>query len=256
MGRHLVTVELVQDKGGWRFDFDRLMAAITPRTRMFILCNPHNPTGRVYRREELTELHRILRERDILICSDEIHCQLILEPEKRHWPLASLDPAAGNGLITLMAPSKTYNLPGLGCSFAVIAEAALRRKFRRAMQGIVPQVNIMGFAAALAAYQDRSGWLEALLAYLRQNRDMVLQAVGRMPGLTVSPVEATYLAWIDTRNSGIDDPVHFFEQAGVGLSDGRDFGSPGFVRLNFGCPQGLLQTALARMQKALDQLIK
>lgn len=252
MDRRLLTVDLVQDKGRWTFDFDRLAAAITPRTRMFILCNPHNPTGRVYTKEELITLHRILSERDVLICSDEIHCQLILDADKHHQPLASLVPDPGHGLITLMAPSKTYNLPGLGCSFAVIAEPALRQRFRRSLQGIVPPVNVLGYTAALAAYSDRSGWLADLIDYLRENRDCVAKAIGRMPGLAMSHIEATYLAWIDARKSGIPDPVSFFEQAGVGLSDGRDFGSPGFLRLNFGCPKALLQTALARMQKALE----
>ena len=150
-----------------------------------------------------------------------------------------------------MAPSKTFNIPGLGCSFAIIPDQRLRDSFRKAKAGIVPQVNTLGYTATEAAYRHGGEWRQALIDYLRDNRDLVIRAVGRMPGLSVTPVEATYLAWIDARTSGIDHPARFFEQAGVGLSDGAPFGAPGFVRLNFGCPRPLLEEALGRMERAL-----
>jgi len=142
-------------------------------------------------------------------------------------------------------------MPGLGCSFAVISNKDIRKRFINTMTGIVPRVNTLGYTAAVAAYRDSHEWHRALIAYLRENRDMVLDAVNGMPGISAGDVEATYLAWIDIRNSGIEDPVKFFEDAGVGLFDGKEFGTPGFMRLNFGCPRSLLAKALERMATAL-----
>jgi len=237
----------------WQMDFDRIQKAVTPDTRLYILCHPHNPVGRVFGRNELANLAAICEEHDIVVCSDEIHCELILEPGKRHVPFATLAPEIADRTITLMAPSKTYNIPGLGCSFAVISNAHLRQRFKSAMAGIVPMVNTMGFAAALAAYRHGGDWHAALLNYLRKNRDAVTVAVNGMPAVTTTPIEATYLAWIDTRATGLTDPIAFFEAAGVGLSDGREFGGPGYVRLNFGCPRSVLFEALERMRKALAE---
>jgi cysteine-S-conjugate beta-lyase len=154
-------------------------------------------------------------------------------PSVRHTPFASLDAQVADRTITLMAPSKSFNIPGLGCAFAVISNPKLRQSFKRAMEGIVPHVNVMGFVAAQAAYTKGWPWMAALLDYLRGNRDRVIEVVNQLPGLHMGPVEGTYLAWIDTRGSGIEDPVRFFENAGVGLSDGVAFGTPGFVRLEF-----------------------
>jgi cystathionine beta-lyase len=151
-----------------------------------------------------------------------------------------------------MAASKTFNLPGLGCAFAVIGEKNLRRRFKEAMAGIVPMANALGYTATRVAFEDCSDWHEALLDYLRGNRDTVQEAVNRMPHLSMAPVEATYLAWIDIRAAGIRNPTAFFEDAGVGLQDGIEFDGPGFVRLNFGCSRSLLEKALQRMAGALE----
>jgi cystathionine beta-lyase len=249
--RRLSTVALSYAKGKWGFDFDRLASAVTERTRLFILCNPHNPVGRVFDRDELKQLAVICERHNMVICADEIHCDLVLSRDKQHLPIAAIDPSIADRTITLMAPSKTYNLPGLGCAYAIIPNANLRRNFKRAMAGIVPNVNLMGFSAGLAALRDDRQWLTALLQYLRQNRDMVAEAIKPMAGLQMGHVEATYLAWIDTRDTGINRPIDFFEQSGVGLSDGIDFKGPGFVRLNFGCPKRVLTEALQRMADAL-----
>jgi cystathionine beta-lyase len=179
---------------------------------------------------------------------------LILDEDRTHTPFAAVDPAIAPRCITLMAPSKTYNIPGLGCSFAVIADPALRRRFTGVMRGIVPDVNVLGLAAAEAAYRDGEDWRLALLGILRRNRDRVESAVAAMPGLSMTPVEATYLAWIDARGLGVADPARFFEDAGVGLSNGADFGLPGWVRLNFGCTLATLDGALERMAKACSAL--
>ncbi|MBP6655960.1 MAG: aspartate aminotransferase, partial [Propionivibrio sp.] len=182
--------------------------------------------------------------------SDEIHCDLILDAERRHVPLACLDEEIARRSITLMAPSKTFNIPGLACAFAVIPDAGLRRRFTGAARGIVPDVNVLGFVAAEAAFREGAEWHDALIEVLRRNRDRVETAVAAMPGLRMTHVEATYLAWIDARGLAVDDPVAFFEGAGVGLSNGADFGLSGWVRLNFGCPAATLDEALERMRAA------
>jgi len=250
--RNLIKVPLEEKNNRWQFDFDRLEKSITAKTRVFILCNPHNPVGRVYTRDELETLAAICKKHNIVICSDEIHCGLILDKDKPHIPTASLDPETAAGTITLMAASKTFNLPGLGCAFAVIGEKKLRRRFKEAMAGIVPMANALGYTATRVAFEDCSDWHEALLDYLRGNRDTVQEAVNRMSHLSMAPVEATYLAWIDIRAAGIRNPTAFFEDAGVGLQDGIEFDGPGFVRLNFGCSRSLLEKALQRMAGALE----
>ncbi|RQW89069.1 MAG: putative C-S lyase [Geobacter sp.] len=253
--RNLVTTHLVEDGDRWVFDFNGMERAITGRTRLFLLCNPHNPVGRAFSREELCAVAEICLRHRLFICSDEIHSGLILDSDKKHIPIASLSTEIASRTITLLAPSKTFNIPGLGCALAVIPDPGLRGRFLQAMAGIVPSVNTLGFTAALAAYRDCSVWHRELLEYLRGNRDLVRQAINGMKGLSMHNLEATYLAWIDTRKSAIKDPPSFFEQAGVGLSRGADFGDPGFVRLNFGCPRPLLRTALERMAAACNSSI-
>ena len=252
--RGLVKVALHEENNRWEVPFERLSAAVTPRTKLFMLCNPHNPVGRLFARPELEKLAQICLSRDVVICADEIHCGLVLEPGKRHLPIAALSPEVAQRTITLMAPSKTFNLAGLGCAFAVIPSEALRQSFLRAKAGIVPMINPYGYLAAQAAYRHGEAWRQELLTYLRCNRDLLAEALPLMPGaLSMAPVEATYLAWIDIRGAGLDDPVRFFEEAGVGLQDGREFDGPGFVRLNFGCPQSRLREAISRMHVALAQ---
>ena len=250
--REVLRVPMQLDGQRWVWDLDRLEASITPRSRLLLLCNPHNPVGRVFTRGELQALARIADRHDLTICSDEIHCGLVLDEDKAHLPMASLDPAIADRTVTLMAASKTFNLPGLGCAFGVVSNAALRARLERAGAGIVPRVNAMGFVATLAAYRDGEAWRRALVAYLRVNRDLVLEKVRAMRGMRITPVEATYLAWIDCRAAGLAQPAKFFEQAGVGLYDGRVFDGDGFVRLNFGCPRAQLAAALDRMAFTLS----
>jgi cystathionine beta-lyase len=240
------------DDHGWHWDLEALEARLTPAARLLLLCSPHNPVGRAFRRDELLDLIEICEHHDLVICSDEIHGDLILDPASRHIPTATISPAAHDRCITLMAPSKTFNIPGLGCSFAVIGNDRLRHRFRQAMAGIVPDVNVLGYTAAEAAYRDGWDWHQALLEYLRQNRDLVFREIGRMPPLQTTLPEATYLTWIDARGLELENPAAFFEAAGVGLSDGKDFGAAGYVRLNFGCRRALLEDALARMRLAVN----
>lgn len=251
--RETITVALAETAAGWTWDWAAMEAAVTPRTKAIELCHPHNPTGRVWRIDELERLAEFVLRHDLIVISDEIHCDLILEPGLRHQPLALAVPALASRCITLMAPSKTYNIAGLGASFAVIADVSLRRRFQRAMAGIVPHINVLGLVACAAAYAHGAAWRAELLDYLRGNRERVMQELDGYRGLRVTRPEATFLAWIDCRGAGIDKPYAFFEAAGVGLSDGVEFGLPGFVRLNFGCPRAMLDEALLRMKGALGK---
>jgi len=248
---------LARDGGGrYVVDLDAFAAAITPRTRAFVLCNPHNPVGRVYGRTELEGMAAACLKRDLWIVADEIHCDLLLDG-RQHVPMASLSPEVEQRTITFMAPSKTFNLPGLKCAVAIVPNATLRERLTTAMGDLLSKPNVLGHTAAVAAYRDCDDWLEALLAYLAANRDVLVDYVRtKLPGVTVAPAEATYLAWLDCRGARIPggDPYTFFlERARVALNDGRMFGpgGEGFVRLNFGCPRTLLTQGLERMRNAL-----
>lgn len=241
--------------GHWEIDWDALACAVTPRTKLFYLCNPHNPLARVWRREELIRLGEFCAQHHLVLCSDEIHCDLILDPTLHHLPAASLSPEISARTVTLMAPSKTYNVPGLGTSFAIISDPALRAQFIRASAGVVAEVTALGFTACEAAYRDSEAWRQALLTYLRGNRDFLLDYLAReIPGIRVeAPIEATYLAWLNLEALHLADPVAHFETHGVGLSEGAYFGAPKghYVRLNFGCPRATLAEALHRMKNAV-----
>ena len=251
-GRRLARYELANTDAGWHFDPEALAAALDPDTRLFLFCHPHNPVGRCWSHDELAEIADFAERNDLVVCSDEIHCGLVLDDDKRHLPLASLSPEIARRTITLMAPSKTFNIPGLGCAFAVIADPALRRRFTHAMRGIVPHVNVLGLAAGEAAYRHGGDWHRELIAYLRGNRDRVMATVNRKKGPKMKNVEATYLAWIDVRELGLANPAAHFEAHGLGLSDGSDFGATGWLRLNFGCPRATLEEALVRFERACE----
>lgn len=249
-------MELSQDSSGrYSVDYDRMADTITDRTRLFMLCSPHNPTGRVFTREELVRMAEICLSRGLMICSDEIHCDLVFAPYQ-HLPIASLDPEIARRTVTVMAPSKTFNIPGLGFSFAIIEDAALRKRFTAAARHIVPHINVLGYTGALAAYAEGEPWLDACMAYLRENRDTLMQFIAeRLPGVRMVLPEATYLAWLDFREARLgEDPHRFFlKRAGVALNESAPFGpgGEGYARLNFGCPRSALIEALERMEAAL-----
>jgi len=245
---------LVRDGDRWTMDVDAMRAAATARTRTFLLCHPQNPTGRAYERAELEALAELALERDWIVCSDEIHCELILDTDTPHIPFATLSEEIARRTITLMAPTKTFNTPGLPCAFAVIPDPRLRRRFRQARGDLVPNISPLAFAAAIAAYRDGEPWRQDLLRYLRSNRDRLEQWVADTPGVTMTHVEATCLGWIDARALGLEAPQAHFEAHGAALSDGSGFGGPGFVRFNFGCPRSMLEEGLARIERALAAL--
>jgi cystathionine beta-lyase len=243
----------VDDDGRYSIDWAAFEAAAR-RAGMFILCNPHNPVGRAFDRTELERMAEICVSAGTVICSDEIHSDLLFDGH-RHLPIASLDAAVARQTITIVGPSKTFNLAGLQCAFVIIPDPALRRRYVRFRNSVVAWVNAPGLIGAEAAYRHGEPWLRELLAYLQGNRDFVCDFVRcELPGVRVATPEATYLAWLDCRALGLDQPYEFFlNEARVALSDGKDFGSggTGFVRLNFACPRSVLEEALHRMRSAL-----
>lgn len=241
----------------YEVDFDALDAAVQPNTRLFMFCNPHNPVGRAYTMAELEQLAEFCLRHDLTICSDEIHCDLLMSDNK-HIPIAALNPQIAERSITLMAPSKTYNMPGLGCSMAIVPNSELRQALGQAANGIVPHVNLLGYVAATAAYEQCDGWLTELRAYLTHNRDMVFDFFKEnFPEVEMTLPEATYLSWLDFRAYGIDDPAAFFrDHAKIALASGDGFHGKGFARLNFGTTREILKQALEQMAVALTNAPK
>jgi cystathionine beta-lyase len=251
-----ITVDLVQSgTGQYIIDFDAFERGLRPDTRVFLLCNPHNPVGRVFRKDELEKLAEICLRHNVAICSDEIHSDLIYGGY-RHTPIASLGEEISQRTITLIAPSKTFNIAGLECSVIICTSKELREKIESARRGLLGHVNVLGLTAAYSAYKDGSEWLEELLSVLQSNRDLLVRFVHEnLKGIKMSIPEGTYLAWLDCRGlKEIDDPFKFFlNKAKVAMNDGREFGraGEGFLRLNFGCPEGMLIEAMLRMKQAL-----
>jgi cystathionine beta-lyase len=244
--------------GQYSIDLKAFEAALTGRTRIFMLCNPQNPTGRVFRKDELEAMAEICLRNDIIICSDEIHSDLIY-PGNKHIPIASLSPEIATKTITLVAPSKTFNIAGLKASVAVITNKELREQYEGAKKGLTGWVNLLGMVAMEAAYDQGEPWLEALLPYLEANRDFAFDFINNeIKGVKMAKPEGTYLAWLDCQEAKFEEkPAKFFqEQAKVAMNDGAWFGKggEGFVRLNFGCPRSMLEESLDRMKQALNNL--
>ncbi len=254
-GKLLATVPMIEIDQRATLDYHALEKEFKSNsTSLFMFCSPYNPCGSVFTKDEINQLVELCAKYDVIICSDEIHSDFVLDKDKYHIPTASISETAANQTITLMAPSKTYNIPGLGCSFAIIQNENLRKKFKSRSKDLIPEVNLLGLFAAKTAYKSCHEWLAQLIIYLRKNRDIVQEHINKMPGFRLNPIESTYLAWIDVRDTNIEDPVAFFEKAGVGLSDGKFFGQKGFIRLNFGCPRSVLEKGLKRMENALNKL--
>ncbi|MFM8810328.1 MAG: MalY/PatB family protein, partial [Chthoniobacterales bacterium] len=251
-GVGLHKVDLAERDGVWDIDFAALEAAVTPKTKLFILCNPHNPVGRVFPKSTIARLAEFCRQHKLVLISDEIHCDLVLDdlPHISGLKFAGSD---GPPVVAMFAPSKTFNLAGLACAFLVIPDATTRRTFQRAARGLITEINAFGYTGCEAALRHGWPWRDQLLDVLRANRDHLEKFVASsLPGIRTWHVEATYLAWLDARTLGIPNICKFFEDRGVGLSDGVPFGAePGFLRLNFGCPRAQLDEALDRMARAL-----
>jgi len=255
-GRELIKVPLWLDaEDHWTLDIEAMEAAIQPNTRLLILCSPHNPVGRVFTAQELTALAEFCERHDLILISDEIHCDLVFDEQAQHTVTATLNDSIAQRTITLMAPSKTYNLPGLACAFSIIENSELRTQFQKTIRGIITEVNCFGYAGCEAAYSQGEPWRQELLQYLRGNYELLYNFIQtELPQITFRPMEATYLAWFDVSQLGLEQPAQFFEQHGVGLSDGAPFDGPQHLRLNFGCPRTRLEEGLQRIKAAVETL--
>lgn len=237
----------------YELDFDALEAAVKPETRLFILCNPHNPVGRVYTRQELEGIAEFCLRHDLIICSDEIHCDL-LYPGAQHISIASLSPEVAARTVTLLAPSKTFNLPGFGLGFGIIQNPQLREAVRASVESTGASVTALAYTAAQAAYAEGQPWLDEMLVYLQDNRDTLVDFVHEnLPNVPVTVPEGTYLAWLDCRALDLQpDPYNFFlNEARVAVSNGEDFAAPGFVRINYGTTRATLLEGLNRIIETL-----
>jgi cysteine-S-conjugate beta-lyase len=261
-GQQINTFELTLHTEGqtirYSLDHAGFAAAITPQTKLLLLSHPHNPVGLNYTEADLRAMAAACIDKGVVIVSDEIHCDLMLGASK-HQPMASLDPAIAAQTITLMAPSKTFNVPGLGCSFAIVTNPELKAKLLKAEMGIVPHVNALGYVAAKAAYQHGGEWLSELMTYIEGNRDLYVSYIHEhMPQLRCTVPDATYLGWIDCRGLNLSEsPYQFFlREAKVAFSDGATFGpgGAGFVRINLGTTRAQLQETLERMRAAIARL--
>lgn len=250
-GLHEIRVPMARTrKAGaveWQMDIERMQQAITPDTHTMLICNPQNPTGRCYTYAELKELEDFVERNELVLVSDEIHCNIVLDPATEHIPLARAFPEITRRTISLFAATKAYNIPGLSCAVAIIPDAELRQRFLATQRGLMAGIGPLGFAASQAAFSDRGSWLPELNAYLAENLALIKQTLGDR----VARMQGTYLAWIDVSDMGKANTETHFARHGLGISPGAQFGEPSHVRLNFGCPRATLEEGLRRMQRAL-----
>lgn len=251
-GKNLITSSLKVVNGRYEIDFEDLENKVNDETKIFLLCNPHNPVGRVYTKEELLEVTEFCNKHDLILVSDEIHCELILEG--KHTPIVTTGDFALERSITFMSPGKTYNMAGIPIAFAIIPNPELRKVFE-ATGYAMSHPGTLSYEACAAAYGKSGEWRKSLIEYLRDNRDYLEKELKRrLPEVIYTHVEGTYLLWLDFRSFGIKDPYKFFyEKAKVVFSDGSQFGGEGFVRLNFGCRRVVLEEALDRIESVIKE---
>lgn len=256
MARRVVRNPMLTGNDGFMLDTVGLAEIIDDRTRMYLLCNPHNPTGRVLRRAELEAIAELALRHDLVVIADEIHADLLYDGH-RHIPFATLGPEVAARTITLTSATKSFNTAGLRLSIAVFGSAALQERFNAVPSRLRGGLNCFGAAVTRIAWEEGDAWLAELVDYLRGNRDLITRFLGeRLSGVRYFPCESTFLAWLDCRGLGLErDPYsHFLERAGVALSDGRTFGDEGegCVRLNFATPRVQLEEILERMSESID----
>lgn len=254
-GAELIDVPHRLESTTWRFDWEAMESAVSSRTRVLILCNPQNPLGRVFSADEILQLAEFCERHQLILVADEIHCDLVLETEQPHFSSLRLPEPLRERLITLMSPSKTYNIAGLGYAFAVIENDDLRMRFNKARGCTLPEINLLAMVAADAAYRDGEPWRRRLIDYLRGNRDVLANFIRtEMPMLAIQEHAATYLYWIDCTGLGVPSPFQFFsDEANVFLTDGKPFGSGRHVRFNFGCPRAHMIAGLQAMRQAIER---
>ncbi|MEV6021106.1 MULTISPECIES: MalY/PatB family protein [unclassified Streptomyces] len=258
-GRHLAFAPLQRTDDGYRFDARVFEASIRPDTKLFILSHPHNPTGNVWTEDELRTMGEICARHGVLVVSDEVHQDLVLNPDRRHVPFASLGEEFARNSITCTSPGKTFNLPGLQSANVLVPDPRLRAELARQYErNVFPLVNVLGMVAAEAAYTYGEPWLEELLTYLRDNQAYFAHAVNSATSkVRVLPADSLYLAWMDCRGLGMDAETldHFMlTRARLWLDKGQKFGieGHGYMRVNLGCPRSTVDEAVARLLAAVE----
>lgn len=255
-GRQVVEAPLLEKEGVYSFDAEAFEAAITKNTKIFILCNPHNPVGKIWTREELKAMGEICLKHNILVLADEIHQDFILSPTKEHVSFASVSEELANNSITCVSPSKTFNLASLQTAIAITPNPVIREKLAQHCAKLdLMKTNILGLVACQAAYTHGKEWLGELKDYLRQNRQLVEQYINQTNGAKIIATDALYVAWIDFRETGlkgIELQKHLLTKAGIWLDDGLKFGlsGDGFARLNFACPRATLIEGLEKIKSS------
>ena len=253
--RIMLTSSLVKENGRWVMDFDELESKAKDCT-VLAMCNPQNPTGRIYAQSELSNLAEVCVRSNTVLIADEIHWGLTLDSPSPHIPVASLDPSYAQNTITLLSHTKAYNIPGLQVAVAVIPNEQLREKFVALNEKLYGSISPLSYSAAIAAYSDRGPWLSRVNEYLTANRQVLQEAVNSTTNLNMTHVEGTYLGWLDASQIPVEDPAEYFEAFGVGMSPGIDFGAQGMVRFNFAAPREVLNEGLQRLVEAASCAIR
>lgn len=252
-----ISVDHIEVEDTYTFDFEAMEAAVTEKTKVFILCNPQNPLGRSFTEEEITKVAEFCQRHNLVLVSDEIHCDLVFnEDERPFYSALKLPEHLRQKLIVLQAPSKTYNIAGLGYAFAVIENDSTRRAFNAAKGHTLPEISCISFYAAEAAYKHGESWRQALLAYLRNNRDTITDFVrSEMPYLSIPNIEATYLAWINCKELKTDNAaLHLEKDAGLFLSDGAFFSGADHIRFNYGCTNARVLEGLEKIKASFEKI--
>lgn len=249
----LLQVPYINIDGRWEFDWEMMESTVTPETKMFLLCNPHNPLGRVWSKDDILRLAEFCERHDMILCSDEIHCDLVLDHGLQHTTALNLPEPLRQRVVMLSAPSKTFNIAGICFTYMAVPNGELLSAIRKVQGHTLPTLNVFAYAASLAAYRNGWDWHAELIETLRNNRQMVYDFIEQeLPMLKIHPMEATYLAWIDCSALGVESPHRFFlEKAGIYLDNGANFGAPQCVRLNFATSPEILSTGLNAMKKAI-----
>lgn len=256
-GRRLVENPLIPKAGGWEMDFEGLARAVDAETRVLLLCNPHNPSGRVFQRAELERLAEHVLEHDWVVVSDEIHADLVFD-QRVHVPFASLAPEIEARTLTLNSASKSFNIPGLRCAVAHFGSPALRKRLdARYPRHIRGGIGLSGLYATIAAWRECDAWLGELRDHLEANRDYLMgELASRFPSIRCEAPQGTYLAWLDCSELGWSESPYarFLERGQVAFSEGFRFGpgSEQFVRLNFATSREILEQVLERMETAIQ----
>ncbi|MEF2967308.1 MalY/PatB family protein [Paenibacillus sp. M1] len=257
-GRKLAESPLLLSNGRYEMNYGRLEALMRGGAKLLLLCSPQNPGGRVWTKEELVRLGDLCVKYGVKVVADEIHCDLVF-PEHKHYPFASLSEAFADITITCLAPSKTFNIPGLSTSFAVISNPKLKRQFDDRIQALaLSSVNFFGPPATIAAYNESEPWLEAVLAYVQSNQEYAVSFLSeQLPALTPIVSEGTYLLWVDCRELNLP-PAELkrlmYKEARIAFNEGSQYGKEGegFLRINLACPRDLLAEALNRFASAIQ----